>query len=170
MSQKRALTRLAELLGVVGVIGSLVFVGVEVRQSAIATRAATDASIADAFRDLNQVIATSPELARALTTYQEDPGSAPVEDQVLIRALWRAVFHVWSNAHRQHLNGTIDPAIFASVIQEITSYAAAAPGASEADMVRRGRLMRWAWDKERFLFNPDFQLFVDSIIRPAPAP
>jgi len=39
---------------------------------------------------------------------------------------WRGLFHTWSNAHRQHLNGTIDPAIFQGIVQEITAYAQAA--------------------------------------------
>jgi hypothetical protein len=25
--------------------------------------------------------------------------------------------------------------------------------------------MRWAWDKERFIFNPDFQQFVDGLLQ-----
>ena len=78
---------------------------------------------------------------------------------------WRGLFHTWSNAHRQHLNGTIDPAIFQGIVQEITAYAQAAANGNSADLVRRGRLMRWAWDKERFIFNPDFQQFVDGLLQ-----
>jgi len=26
--------------------------------------------------------------------------------------------------------------------------------------------MKWAWESVRFIFNPDFQLFVDKIIGP----
>ena len=164
--RKEALARLGEILSLIGVMGSLVFVGVEVRQSAIATRAANDTVIADAFREINQVMASSPELARALTANADDPASAPAPDQVQVLGLWRALFHTWSNAHRQHLNGTIDPAIFEGIVQEITAYAQASANGSSPDLVRRGRLMRWAWDKERFLFNPDFQQFVDGLLKP----
>jgi hypothetical protein len=52
--------RIAEFVGLVGVIGSLVFVGLEVRQSTLATKAATDASLADSFRELNLAITSSP--------------------------------------------------------------------------------------------------------------
>ena len=161
--------RIAELIGLVGVIASLIFVGVEIRQNSIATRAATDAAVADGFRELNLVLASSPDLARALAAYSGDPAEAPAEDQVLMLGLYRALFHVWSNAHRQHLNGTIDPSIFQAVVQEISVYAGEDPlGADIDDVDRRRHLTRWAWDSERFLFNPDFQIFVDSILASKP--
>ena len=161
--------RIAELIGLVGVIASLIFVGVEIRQSSIATRAATDAAVADGFRELNLVIASSPDLARAFTAHAGNPAEAPREDQVLMLGLYRALFHIWSNAHRQHLNGTIDPSIFQAVVQEISAYAGEVPaGADIDDIERRQRLTRWAWESERFLFNPDFQIFVDSILASNP--
>jgi hypothetical protein len=160
--------QIAEAIGVLGVIGSLVFVGFEVRQSAIATKAETDALLADAFLELNLTLASNPELASALARWEKDPDSAPPEAQTQILAFERALFHVWSNAHRQHLNGTLDPALFQSVVQEIATYASdpssAAQSDSSHDLSGRQVLMQWAWESERFLFNPDFQAFVDSVL------
>lgn len=161
--------RVGELVGLIGVIGSLVFVGLEVRQSTIATRAATDASVADGFRELNLMMASSPELARAMTAWADDPGAAPPADKFLILGAWRALFYSWSNGHRQHVNGTLDPAIYEAVVREISTYAGAsaaatAGGAGVDEIARRQRLMQWAWRSERFLFNPDFQAFVDSLL------
>src|SRR5512146_1343602 len=87
--QREAMTRVGEIVSLIGVMGSLIFVGLEVRQGAIATRAANDTVIAEAFREINQVMASSPELARALTSYAEDPESAPGPEQVQILGLWR---------------------------------------------------------------------------------
>ena len=161
--------RIAELIGLLGVIGSLLFVGVEIRQNSIATRAATDATVADGFRELNLVLASSPNLARAFAAHAGNPAEAPAEEQVLMLGLYRALFHIWSNAHRQHLNGTIDPAIFQAVVQEISAYGGEVPAGTDIDDIeRRQRLTKWAWDSERFLFNPDFQIFVDSILASKP--
>ena len=78
---------------------------------------------------------------------------------------WRALFHIWSNAHRQHLNGTLDPAIYESVVQEISTYAVGAMETHDnPDLVRRRALMNWAWQNERFIYNRDFQDFVDGIL------
>ena len=154
--------RIGEVIGLAGVIGSLLFVGLEVRQSSVATQAATDAAVADGFRELNLVIAESPELARVLAA---DPESASEADQIQVLGLWRALFHIWSNGHRQYLNGTLDPAIHEAVAQEISTYAGEPSGGGSINQLdRRSRVMQWAWESERFIFNPDFQMFVDSIL------
>ena len=154
-----------ELVGIFAVVASLVFVGVEVRQNSVATRSATNAAVKDAFSELNLAIASSPELARAMVSLAESPDDALPEDQLRVLALWRALFHTWSNVHRQHLNGTVDPALYDAVVQEISALAGEFHGpVAPSDVERRKRQMRWAWESERFLFNPDFQLFVDRII------
>ena len=166
MTTERAWKDRAEMVGIVAIVASLIFVGGELRQNAIATRAAMNAEIADTFVDLNLVVASSPELTQRLADFADNPAAAPREAQIQMLAIWRAVFHTWSNVHRQHLNGTIDPAIYESVVQEVSTYAAAAAKTNKnADIVRRQALMRWAWESERFIFNPDFQVFVDGILR-----
>lgn len=154
-----------EAIGIVGVIGSLIFVGGELRQNAIATRAAMNADIAVAFVDVNLVVASSPELTKSLAEFADDPAAAPRDAQIQMLAIWRAVFHVWSNVHRQHLNGTIDPAIFDSVVQEISTYATiSADDNKNVDVARRQVFVLWAWESERFIYNPDFQEFIDGIL------
>lgn len=154
-----------QVFGIFALVASLIFVGIEVRQNSIATRSATNAAVKDAFRELNLVIASSPELARAVVASAEDPDNAPPEDKFQMRAMWRALFHIWSNAHRQHLNGTLDPALFDAVIQEASLYAGNAKGAGTVDDVeRRARHMRWAWKSERYIFNSDFQKLIDGIL------
>jgi hypothetical protein len=154
-----------EAIGIIGVIGSLVFVGGELRQNAIATRAAMNSDVSVAFVDLNLMLASSPELARAFAEHADDPAAAPRDAQIQMLGSWRALFHIWSNAHRQHLNGTLDPAIYESVIQEISTYAVGAMEShNNADLVRRRALMNWAWQNERFIYNPEFQDFVDRLL------
>jgi len=158
-----------EAIGIVGVIASLIFVGGELRQNAIATRAATNADVSVAFVELNLMIASSPELARAFAEYADDPANAPRDAQIMMLGSWRALFHIWSNAHRQHLNGTLDPAIYESVIQELSTYAVGAMETHDnTDLVRRRALLSWAWQNERFIYNQEFQNFVDDILGSMP--
>ncbi len=64
-----------------------------------------------------------------------------------------------------HYNGTVDPALYDAVVQEISAYAGKFHGSmAPVSVERRKRQMRWAWESERFVFNPDFQSFVDGII------
>lgn len=162
---ERAWKDRAEMVGIVAIVASLIFVGGELRQNAIATKAAMNAEIAAVFVDINLVVASSPELTQRLANFAEDPAAAPREAQIQMLGIWRAVFHIWSNVHRQHLNGTIDPALYESVVQEVSTYAATASDDSQnADVIRRQAFMRWAWESERFIFNPDFQVFIDGIL------
>ena len=147
---------IAEVIGLVGIVGSLVFVGLEVKQNSVATRASTNAAVADAFRELNLVLASSPELARAMVASLDDPEEVSPEEKIMVLGLWRALFHTWSNGHRQWTNETLDQVMYESIISEISTYGRNTGGV--------GRSMRWAWESERFIFNNDFQLFVDELI------
>ena len=152
-------------VGIFALVASLIFVGIEVRQNSVATRSATNAAVKDSFREFNLVLASSPELAKAVAANAENPADAPPEAKFQMLAMWRALFHTWSNAHRQHLNGTLDPALFEAVIQEVSMNAGTARGIETVDAAkRRGQHMRWAWESERFIFNPDFQEFIDGIL------
>lgn len=154
-----------QIVGIFALVASLLFVGVEVRQNSVATRSANNAAVKDAFREFNLVLASSPELVKAIVSNAEDPSSAPLGDKLQMRAMWRALFHIWSNAHRQHLNGTLDPALYDAVIQEVSMYSGNAKGMETIDTAeRRSRHMLWAWESERFIFNMDFQIFIDEIL------
>ena len=87
---------IAEVIGLVGIMGSLVFVGLEVRQNSVATRASTNASFADAFIEINLVLASSPELAHAIVVSWDDPEKLSTEERILVLGIWRAIFHIWS--------------------------------------------------------------------------
>jgi hypothetical protein len=152
-------------VGIFALVASLIFVGIEVRQNSIATRSATNAAVKDSFREFNLILASSPELAKAVANNAENPAGAPPEAKFQMLGMWRALFHTWSNVHRQHLNGTLDPALYDAVIQEVSMNAGTARGIETVDAAeRRGRHMRWAWESERFIFNPDFQMCIDGIL------
>ena len=88
-------------VGLFALVASLIFVGIEVRQNSIATRSATNASVKDSFREFNLVLASSPELAKAVTENADNPAGAPPQAKFQMLAMWRALFHTWSNVHPQ---------------------------------------------------------------------
>jgi hypothetical protein len=154
-----------EALGVFGVIGSLIFVGLEVRQTSVATRAATNATVAGAGLELNLAIASSPDLARAMVAVGEEPEAASPSDRISVLGLWRAQFHQWSNIHRQWLNETLDRVLYESMVEDVSTYSMKANTDLPADQLeRRQRTMQWAWESEKRVFNREFRDFVDTII------
>jgi len=154
----------AEAIGLICVVGSLIFVGLEQRQNTIAIRAATNSSFATGFQDLNLVVASSPSLAKALAQLGGSLDDISQEDRIQVLGLYRALFHIWSNGHRQYLNGTLDPALYDGVIQEISTYARKTSSATVIDSDRRRVAMKWAWESEKFIYNPEFQQLMDSIL------
>jgi hypothetical protein len=145
------------------IVASLVFVGIEVRQRSVATNSATKGAVSDSLNVVNLAIASSPELVNALAAIAGIYEDAPLEEQLRALAVWRAVFDGWSNVHRQHLNGTIDSALYDALRQEISGYAAKYYGSDAPDAIeRRRRQMMWAWESERSNYDRDFQSFVDD--------
>ena len=160
-----AVRRLIEVIGLISVVGSLIFVGVEVRQNSISTRSATNAALTNTYVEVNLTVASSPDLADVFERVAEDPEAASPGDSFRLLALWRSLLHTWSNAHRQHLNGTLDPALYQAMVQEVSAYArGASTDESNEELENRARVMRWAWERERYIFNPDFQSFVDGMV------
>ena len=154
---------IAEAIGLVSIVGSLVFVGLEVRQNSVATNASANAVVSDAFIELNLVLASSPELARAVVVSFDDPENLTPENRIMVLAMWRTLFHVWSNGHRQWTNETLDHVLYDSIISEISTYGLGQDQSVE-DIDGRSRSMRWAWESERFIFNIEFQQFVEELI------
>ena len=109
---------------------------------------------------------SSDHLAADFEAAQEagHPSLAPPESRTRLMAHFRALFHIWSNTHRQHLNGTANPLLFQAVKQELTAYAAPESPDASAGMNETRRLMQWAWESERFVYNPAFQALVDSTV------
>ena len=98
-----------DLVSVVAIVASLIFVGMEVQQGTAATRSATVLQIKDAWVQTNLAIATNPKLARALAAARTQAwDEIPPEDRPAVSAFYRTLFHNWSNAYYQFQNGTLE--------------------------------------------------------------
>ncbi len=93
----------------------------------------------------------------------DDPEKLSPEERILVLGMWRAIFHTWSNGHRQWTNETLDHVLYESIVSEISTYSHNQDESIE-DIDGRSRAMRWAWESERFVFNIEFQRFVDELI------
>ncbi|MDH4047088.1 MAG: hypothetical protein OEW68_02870 [Gammaproteobacteria bacterium] len=102
-----------ELIGVLGVVASLVFVELEVRQNTAAVRGATYQAIADA--SLQQVIwFADNEKLRPLWIRIRDDGASPydftAEENLVIRANYVMTIRRIENIYVQVREGPVDPA------------------------------------------------------------
>ncbi len=135
-----------------GVIASLIFVGVQVQQGATATRSATVLQLKDSWLQLNLASATSIELAEAFRSVETQGwNDADYISKELVAPFYRALIHNWSNAYYQYQNGTLDEEQWAPHLRE-----------AEASIQKSG--MREVWSEWGYVYADSFRNLMDDLI------
>lgn len=118
MSRKSDVARAAaQLIAAMGVILSLVFVGLELRQNTAAVRGATFQALSDASADDLSAVAHSPQMAALLRrVYVEDAGAADFSesDNMQLYFYHMAFARRLENSYLQFEAGVVDDRIFDS--------------------------------------------------------
>ena len=142
---------LLEVISALGVIAGLVFVGLEIRQAAVATRAATVLQLKQTWVELNLTLASSPEISRALVVWGEEPyATLDLDTRMRAAAFYRALFYSISNAHSQFVLGTLDYDEWLPHLRDIASLSAQAN--------------TWAfWEDWGHIYSDRFQGLMDSL-------
>lgn len=150
-----AIGAIGEILGAIGVIVTLAYLAVQIRQNTKATRASTAQQMTDNWVSINLFIAQNGETAaRSLA----DPELTPAEFHSVL-GFWRAMFHQWSNNHYQYTHGVLDEALFQPTAREISMNASAG---------EFGKTMRSAWGAARYIYNAEFCAFMDELLSKKP--
>ena len=135
-----------------GVIASLIFVGVQVQQGATATRSATVLQLKDSWVQLNLASATSIELAEAFRSVKTQGwNDADYIAKDLVASFYRALIHNWSNAYYQYQNGTLDEEQWAPHLRE-----------AEASLQKPG--FRELWSEWGYVYADSFRNLMDDLI------
>lgn len=146
-----------ELLAALAVISSLLFVGIEIRQNSKATRAAATQSLGQSWIDWNVAVAQR-EIQEALVVVGQysDPSEAPSVDQRIAESYARSLLSNWSISHYQYRMGVLDQDLWGGVMRDL--------GGSVDPENAFGRLIQWAWPRNRHLYNVHFTALMDSLI------
>lgn len=146
------LRNLIEILSAIGVIASLIFVGLQLRLEAEATRSATVLQIKDAWVELNLAEATSSELSLAFQDVDENGfDAASYENRSHVTGFYRALLHNQSNAYYQYRIGVLDEELWAPHIEELK------------DMANRDAPLR-IWKSVQYLYDMPFRTLFDGLI------
>lgn len=96
---------IAEIVGVIAVIASLLFLGFEIRQSNQIARSTITYELASNVSEINQTVWSSPEIA-ALHVRVRDPGYEPSESEAeMLRAEARRYMNLWGAVEIAYRNG-----------------------------------------------------------------
>jgi hypothetical protein len=147
----QAIQAISETLGLIVVVGSLVFVGFEVRQSVKATRAATMNNIMGAWGDVYRGFSESENIAEVIWKGVQDPAVLSEPDQWRYSLQIAGLFHNFHNAHYQWKIGAYDDGAWSAQAEFLTNLLSL-PG------------VRSVWDERKRMLSKDFQVYVDTQI------
>ena len=102
------LSAIAQIVAAIGVIASLFYLAVQIRQNTRSMRAMVVDSLSHSIADLIRPAAEVPELMRAVHDVAEDYHNASNEDLLRSLPLLFSLFKLFENAWFQQRQGTLD--------------------------------------------------------------
>ena len=138
-----------EIFGLIGVIGSLIFVGVEVRQNTAEIRGSTHQSVSEQVNELYLTIAEDERLSKLISEMMEDsnlrenlnPADQISLDFVILTGLRRI-----ENIHLQYLDGILSNDAFDRIGMNFY----------------RRQYARETWEKYKGGFDSNFVAFFET--------
>ena len=152
MDQRPKMRALAEALGIVALVASLGFVGMEIRQNTIAVRSATTQAISDQALELTLAMATDehlPRLVYAMTQSGVTEADLETEDYMRLRLVVVGGLRRQENLYLQVQSGVLDEAALGNV--SFGFY--------------RTAFGRALWAEQRSVFDSDFAAYWDDVMR-----
>lgn len=136
MSNWDAISAIAEVVGVVGLIASLIFVGFQMKQTAKAINVSSNHGIQEALRDMVMRIAENESLTSVFMQGMAEPESASAIDEYRFALTMQATIQFYANAYYQHSVGALDETTWQSIDAQLGN-GLKSPGA-QAYWARRG--------------------------------
>ena len=140
-----------EIVGLFGVVGSLIFVGLEMRQAQQIAMSSANQARADATVDFTLTLATDPFVRSVQTKVAMGQiNELTLEERIAFERTADAFLFIMENIHHQYLNGFITAQRWQGTLVNL-----------EEGMDTPG--MRDFFDKSRDGWSPQFQQLVDEI-------
>ena len=149
-----AIGSIAELLGAMGVIASLLYLSMQIRQGANASRLATSHSIATAARQWTDPMQADPDLARIFQLGTEDIDSLDERERARFVVFCFSFLRMFEDIHFQFENGALDAGLWEGYKTHYGAYCKS-PG------------FQHYWKLRRDAFRPAFREFIDSLPPPS---
>ena len=144
-----AIGALGEILGAMAVIGSLLFVGVQIRSNTRASQIATTHNLTDIFLTVTAKISEDPEMARIWAQQSRDISVLSASDLQRLVPLNVMVLRSFEDVFHHHQMGQMSDEMWEgwqAFILTICSY----PG------------VRSIWESRKYYYSRSFQAFVDN--------
>ncbi len=138
-----------EIGGAIGLIGSLIFVGIEIRQNTTAVRGATQQAVSSQVAEMYRIGAENERMAELVSKAFQDISKADISESDYV-SLWMYQmmgFRRIENIYLQYKNGLLTKDAFSRIGMGIY----------------RSKIVREIWDERRGDFEPDFAEFFEEL-------
>ena len=147
-----AIGAIAELLGAIGVIGSLVYLATQIRQNTKSLSTSSFQATTDALNQVNALIANNPELAELFAGVRKGKTELTEVEEIRWVFLITSVLRIWETAYYQRSEGVVLDASW-------QRYEGSLRG-----MVALPIFSGW-WANNSFGFTDEFSSLVDRLIQ-----
>ena len=138
---------ISQIIAVVAIFGSLIFVGIQIRQNTRATRAASHNAVSNALNEINRMFAENADLTRIWLAGNADRRTLNPEERWRFDSLCRAYMHVCETMYVQASLGTGDKGVMLAEEDGIKAVFAS-PGSRE-----------W-WSENPYGFSKKFRSYI----------
>ena len=145
---------LSQIIGAAAVLGSLVFVGLQIRQNTRSQRVVAVDSLAAAIAAINVPAMESPALGEALSKAMPDWGAASREQRILAHFFLFSYFKLAESAWYQRKNEVLDAGQWLGWETMLRAF-------YHAKGVQAG----W-WPRRRYAYSPEFQAYLATTAPP----
>ena len=140
----------SQIVAVIAIFASLLFVGLQIRQNTLATRAASHNAVSNSLNEVNRMFAENADLTRIFLAGQVDRQALTPEERWRFDSSMRAYMHVCETMFVQAAIGTGDKSVMLAEEDGIKA-ALATPGGCE-----------W-WSENPYGFSREFRAYVAKL-------
>ena len=138
-----------EIIGLLSVVGSLIFVGLEINQNTTAVRGATQQAVSSQVAEMYRIGAENERMANLISKAFQDISKTDISESDYV-SLWMYQmmgFRRIENIYLQYKNGLLTKDAFSRIGMGIY----------------RTKIVREIWDERKGDFEPDFVEFFEKL-------
>jgi hypothetical protein len=144
----------SQIVAVVGIFASLIFVGLQIRQNTKAIKATSHHAITDSFNAINTLILSDPKVARIMRLILAGSEEMDEDERVSADYMFLAYQRIFETLYYQYRNGTMDKKLFDAELKTL-KWTVTFPSFQE-----------W-WVRNPISLSDEYRAFIDGLIRDA---
>jgi hypothetical protein len=142
---------IAQIVAGLAVVGSLIYVGIQIHQSTRATRLAGVQAVQSAIGRVEELIIRDAEFADMLRRSMGETGLSDTE-RVRVNVFYRHALRTYQSAHYQYVNGALEEAVWIPQARTLSA------------ILHADRGIREFFETERYALAPEFATLCDELI------